>query len=208
MTAQMNLLGPQPTAGTIEVAVCADVLRRGAEACADGGRGDQLFPHRHAPPMPRKLADERGWLAALDFAEDARRYNQAGRARLDLSQRAGAGSNGPCGVCGPNQIRLSASSRGIEIGDFPANQVATWPQLLAGRIEQREIEFEVANARDLAEDYHHLDYYGHVYTRLPWNQGWTPVPLIRRLADEIRDLGGDPDQLTPGSDYMREALSL
>jgi hypothetical protein len=203
MTAQMNLLGPQPTAGVVEVPVCPDVLRRGAEACADGSSGPQLFPHRHVPAMPRKVADEHGWLTALDFAEDARRYNQAGRARLDLSRRAGAS---PCGVCGPNQIRLSASSRGIEIGDYPAEQIATWPQLLAARTEQRGIEVEVANARDLAEGYHYLDYYGHVYTDLPWSEGWSPIPLIRRLAEEVRDLGGDPSQLTPRSDYMREAL--
>ena len=35
---------------------------------------------------------------------------------------------------------------------------------------------------------------------------WSPVPFIRRLALEARQLGGDPSLLEPHSDYMRRGL--
>jgi hypothetical protein len=40
---------------------------------------------------------------------------------------------------------------------------ATW--LLTGRREQRHAEPDIARARDLAEAYHYLDNYGHVYAQ-------------------------------------------
>jgi hypothetical protein len=78
--------------------------------------------------------------------------------------------------------------------------------VLAGRREQREVEPEIARARDLAEAYHYLDYYGRVYADLPWREDWTPVPLIARLAAEARELGGDPTLLEPHTDYMQEGI--
>ncbi len=162
-----------------------------------------MFAHRHVPAMPAKLRDEAEWLAALDFAEEARRYNQAPRARLDLSGRDGAGSNGPIGRGGPDGLSLMASGRGIEVD----GRLTTWPQLLAGRSEQREVEPEVARARDLAEAYHYLDYYGHAYPEPAEGDTWSPVALIARIAAEARALGGDPTQLQPRSHYMREGLS-
>lgn len=200
VSAQMNLLAP-PAAEAIEVPVCREVLYAGAGARAPG-RGEPLFAHRHVPPPPRKLPGEGEWLAALDFAEDARRFNQAPRARLDLTGRGGAGSNGPIGRAGPSGPMLMASSRGVEVD----GRLATWPQLLAGRSEQRAVEPALARARDLAEAYHYLDYYGHVYGE-PQEDAWSPVPLMRRLVAEARELGGDPTLLEPRSNYMREALS-
>lgn len=208
MTSQMSLLS-QPAGDPIIVPVCWEVLHAGADARDDHGRGDQLFPHRHVPSPPAKLPEETHWLAALDFAEEARRYNQSTRAVLDLSKRDGAGSNGPLGIAGPIGPRISASSRGVEVDDG----LATWPQLLAARAEQREIEVEVARARDLAQAYHALDYYGHVYGEPEERDGfdgigeqWSPVPLIRRLAEEAIALGGDPTQLRLHTSYMRQGI--
>lgn len=197
---QMSLLAP-PASERIEVPICWEVLFYGASARADRGRGEPLFPHRYVPPLPSTLS-EAEWLAALDFAEEARRYNQAGRAALDLSARDGAGSNGPMGRGGPDGPMLMASSRGVEVD----GRLATWPRLLQGRRQQRETELEVAVARDLAEAYHYLDYYGRVYEG--WErEDWSPVPLIRRLAAEARELGGDPTLLDPHTDYMSEGIA-
>ena len=202
----MNLLAPAASE-SLEVPICWSVLHHGANARAEDRRGEPLFPHRHVPPAPATLPDEREWLAALDFAERARRSNQAGRAKLDLSKRDGAGSNGSMGSCGPGQVWVMASSRGIEVGEPPTSRLLTWPKLLAARSEQRAVEVEVARARDLAQAYHCLDYYGHVYPEPEEGDRWSPAPLIKRLAAEARDLGGDPTLLKPRSDYMREALS-
>jgi hypothetical protein len=209
MSSQMSLLA-QPEGKPLVVPVAWEVLHLGADARADRGRGEQLFPHRHVPSPPARLPDEARWLAALDFAEDARRYNQAARAVLDLSKRDGAGSNGPLGTAGPTGPRIMASSRGVEVDDG----LATWPQLLAGRAEQREIEVEIARARDLAQAYHCLDYYGRVYGEPEDRDGfdgigeqWSPVPLIRRLAEEAIDLGGDPTQLRLHTSYMRQGIA-
>lgn len=203
MSAQMSLLA-RPAETRLEVPTSWEVLYYGASARAQRGRGEPLFPHRHVPAPPPKLPEEADWLAALDFAEEARRYNQAGRARLDLSKRDGAGSNGPMGRGGPGGPMLMASGRGVEAD----GRLATWPQLLAGRREQREVEPEVACARDLAEAYHYLDYYGRVYAEPQPDDKWSPVPLIARLATEARELGGDPSLLEPRSDYMRRGLEL
>ncbi len=204
----MSLLVP-PSAGPLEVSPCREVLLRGAGACAEGGRGEPLFPHRHVPSPPPRLPDQPDWLAALDFAEHARRHNQAPHAVLDLSKRDGAGSNGPIGSTMPSGPMLTASSRGVEVD----GRLATWPQLLKGRQEQRQVELEVARARDLAEAYHYLDYYGRVYGEREERDGsdgngeqWSPVPLIQRLAEEAIHLGGDPTQLEPHTTYMRQGI--
>jgi hypothetical protein len=203
VSTQMSLLAA-PADQPIEVQVCWAVLHLGSNARADRGRGGPLFAHRHVPSPPPKLPDEAEWLAALDLAEEARRYNQAPRAVLDLSRRDGAGSNGPIGRGGPAGSSLMASSRGIEVD----GRLASWPHLLAARCEQRDVEPEIARARDLAEAYHYLDYYGRVYADQPWRKDWTPVPLIRRLASEARELGGEPTLIEPRTDYMREGLGL
>jgi hypothetical protein len=77
---------------TIAIEPTRDVLLRGADAISGGM---VLFAHRHVPARPATVTGDRVWLAMLDLAEDARRYNQAGRAVLDLTARHGAGSNGP-----------------------------------------------------------------------------------------------------------------
>lgn len=203
MSGQMNLLAP-PAEGAVEVPICPEVLLRGAEAHSRAG--EPLFAHRHLPPLPDALAESREWLAALDFAEEARRSNQVPCAKLDLTQGSGSGYSGYMGRGGPNTVSLTASSRGIEVGDGPDKRVVRWPALLRGRAEQREVEPEVGRARDLAEAFHYLDYYGRVYADLPWGEDWTPLPLIRRLAAEVRELGGDPTLLDPHTDYMREGI--
>jgi len=103
---------------------------------------------------------------------------------------------------GLENVGIEPGPRGIEVD----GALATWPRLLAGRAEQREVEPDVARARDLAEAYHYLDYYGGVYEEPEESDEWSPVPLIRRLAAEARELGGDPTLLEPRSQYMRLAL--
>jgi hypothetical protein len=202
----MNLQAP-PSGGPIEVPICAGVLRCGADAHADGDLERPLFPHRHTPRCPPALGDEAAWVAALDFAEDQLRYKQAGRAILDLDRTSPKGCCG--GRCAPSRPRLLASPRGIEVD----GALATWAQLLRGRREQREAEFEVARARDLAQAYHCLDYYGRVYGEPEERDGFdgigeqfSPVPLIRRLAEEALKLGGDPTQLPAHTTYMRQGI--
>lgn len=197
MSGQMNLLAP-PSEAELEVPVCPQILLRGAGAY-DSREHAPLLPHRHLPPAPPALPDEGAWLAALDFAEEVRRYAQAPRPVLDLAKPAYSGVSGRSG---PDMPSLWASSRGIEVD----GALATWPRLLAGRAEQREVEPEVARARDLAEAYHYLDYFGGVYPEPTDGEEWSPVPLIRRLAAEARELGGDPTLLEPRSQYMRAAL--
>jgi len=75
-----------------------EVLTSGANAHTRGGRGKPLFAHQHVPTRPASVRNDTVWLAMLDLAEDARRYNQASRAVLNLAGRDGAGSNGPIGT--------------------------------------------------------------------------------------------------------------
>lgn len=99
-----------------------------------------------------------------------------------------------------------SSSSGIEVDGI----LISWSRLIKGRQEQRDVEFDRARARDLAEAYRLLDYYGHVYGDGPsfshGREDWSPIPLIRRLAEEALDLGGDPAQLEPRTDYMRQGV--
>lgn len=194
----MSLLAP-PAAEQIEVPVCAQVLHHGSRARSEGGRGEPLFAHRFVPPVPKTMPDEHAWRLALDFAEEVRRYEQAGRAVLDLEK---PGYSGASGRSGPGTPRLWSSSRGVEVDDA----LVRWPRLFAGRREQREVEVEIARARDLAQAYSSLDYYGRVYPEPREGDSWTPVPLIRRLASEARELGGDPTLLEPHTEYMRQGL--
>lgn len=202
MSGQMNLLAP-PSDGPIEVPITRRVLYSGADACTNDGEA-QLFPHRHVPPVPPKLPDEAAWLAALDYAETELRYERSPRAILDLDGPSRCTQVG--GRAGPSSPRLWCSSRGIEVN----GDLATWAQLFKGRREQREIEIEVARARDLAAAYHLLDYFGRVYGEdTPYSRSheeWTPVPLIRRLAEEAVAVGGAPTLLEVHTDYMRQGI--
>ena len=91
---------------------------------------------------------------------------------------------------------------------------ATWPALLAGRREQRHVEPGIAAARDLAEAYHYLDYYGKVYAAPDFlgndqtvSGSWRADRLIAHLARQVLNLGGDPTLLSTHSDYMRAGIS-
>lgn len=203
----MNLLAP-PSAGPIEVPICASVLYAGADARAEGDGDRLLFPHRHTPPCPPALRDEKAWLAALDFAEAELRYQQVPRAILDLDRASGNGCSGARAA--PNMPTLFSSSKGIEVD----GALVAWAQLVRGRREQREAEFEVARARDLAEAYHCLDYYGRVYGEPDERDGFdgigeqfSPIPLVRSLAEEAIELGGDPTRLQMHTSYMRQAIA-
>jgi hypothetical protein len=203
MSGQLNLLAP-PSDEAIAVPICRAVLYSGCRAHSRGEVDQPLFAHRHIPPPPPQLPDDAAWLAALEFAEEELRYKQSARAFLDLEQCSGTGCCG--GRAGPSTPRLMSSSRGIEVDGI----LTTWSRLIKGRQEQRDVEFDLARARDLAEAYRLLDYYGHVYGDGPpyshAREEWTPVPLIRRLAEEALDLGGDPAQLEPRTDYMRQGI--
>lgn len=194
MSGQMNLLA-QPSEAKIEVPVCLVVLHHGSRAGRKKGTLEPLFPHR-----PAKVSSDEEWMIALDYAEETRRYEQSGRAVLELDSQS---VRGPGGRSGPGEPRLWVDSRGVEINDT----LIAWPPLLAGRTEQREIEPEVARARDLAQAYKYLDYFGEVYDKRPHREEWSPVPLIRRLAEEARALGGDPTLLPLHTEYMCEGIA-
>jgi hypothetical protein len=91
---------------------------------------------------------------------------------------------------------------------------ATWPALLAGRRAQRHVEPEIARARDLAEAYHYLDYYGRVYGGSDFlgrdqtvSGSWRADRFITRIAREVVELGGDPTLLEAHTDYMRDGIA-
>ena len=206
MSGQLNLLAA-PCEERVDVPICRSVLNAGSGALAEGDRDHPLFEHRHVPPRPPKLVSDRAWLAALEFAEDELRFKQAGQAVLDLDRASGSGCSG--GRCGPSMPLVMSSSRGIEVDGV----LATWSWVLAGRREQRDVEFAIARARDLAEAYHYLDYYGRVYGEPDDRDGFdgvgnqfSPVPLIRRLAEEAIELGGDPASLHTHTTYMRQGI--
>lgn len=199
MSGQMNLLA-QPSEKKIEVPVCHAVLRHGSGAGRKNGTQESLFPHLHIPRRPAKLASDEHWLIALCFAEEVHRYDQSAQGVLQLDAKV---SRSPGGRWCGDEPHLWHDGRGIEVDDV----LIKWPHLLAGRAEQREIEPEVARARDLAQAYHYLDYFGEVYDKHPHREDWSPVPLIRRLAEEARALGGDPTLLPLHTDYMREGIA-
>ncbi|HVX32805.1 MAG TPA: hypothetical protein VHA80_06645 [Solirubrobacterales bacterium] len=197
---QLNLLAE--AAEPVEVPITPAVLRSGARAADDAGR--PLFAHRHLPATPPALGEDLGWEAALDLAERA--------LRGEVPTRAVLGLEGPCryggymGTGGPGRPSVTASGPGVEVGLLEERRLVRWPRVFAALRERREVEPEVARARDLAEAYRLLDYYGRVYGPGPWGKDWTPVPLIRGLASEARALGGDPARLPQHTDYMREGV--
>jgi hypothetical protein len=86
--------------------------------------------------------------------------------------------------------------------------------LLVGRRAQRHAEPEIARARDLAEAYHYLDYYGHVYGQPDFlgndqtvRDNWRADRLIADLTRQLLDLGGDPRLLTTHTDDMRAGIA-
>ncbi len=181
-----------------------DVLLRGADAISGGSF---LFAHRHLPARPATVTEDQVWLTMLDLVENARRHNQAARAILDLSLRNGAGSSGPIGFGD-----LTLDSKGCEHRTTKSH--ASWPALLSGRREQRHAEPDIAHARDLAEAYHYLDYYGRVYGEPDFlgrdqtvNGSWRAATFVTKLAGQVLDLGGDPALLNTHSDYMRAGIA-
>ena len=196
----MNLLAP-PSAGPIQVPISRSVLYAGSRAHEETDFEVPLFPHRHVPPRPASLPDDRLWLAALDFAEEQLRFGSAS-AVLDLTSTEGRSRY--AGRCGPSTPRVMSSSRGVEVDGI----LLSWSRVVAGRSEQREAEFEVAKARDLAEAYHYLDYFGRVYgePEVDDEKSWSPIPLIHRLAEEAIQLGGDPRLLPFHTAYMRRGI--
>jgi hypothetical protein len=196
--AQLNLLAG--AAGTIEVPVSPAVLASGSRAVDAEGR--LLFPHRHLPGVPATLGEEVEWQAALDLAETALRAEEPTHATLDLDGPRRFG--GYVGTCGPALPCVTASGSGVEVGMGAARRSVRWPRIFTALAERREAEPEVARARDLAEAYSRLDHYGRVYGGGPLEEGWTPLPLIRGLVAEARELGGDPVRLPQHTDYMRE----
>jgi hypothetical protein len=99
---------------------------------------------------------------------------------------------------------LWASSRGVEVN----GRLLTWSRVLAGHIEQRDAEPQIARAGDLAHIYHLLDYYGHAYSEPGEGDAWSPVPLIAGLAEHALELGGSPSRLESRSEYMREGIEM
>jgi hypothetical protein len=179
----------------------AEVLRCGARARGDRGRGELLFAHRHLPPRPSTVAEDPTWSAMIDLAEEAARSDQPTVAVLDLHP---GGRGGYSGVMGHGGLLLD--SRGCHF--FSSGDHATWARLLAALRTRRGAEPEIARARDLAHAYHALDYYGRVYGDHEEydSAGWRPEPLIARLALQVLDLGGDPILLTARTDYMRAGV--
>jgi hypothetical protein len=176
------------------------VCYAGASARADRGRGAPLFAHKHVPALAPGVPDEAKWLAILDLAEHARRYNQAPDPILKLTERGGAGSNGPIGV---SDLRLDHSG----CAPNPSGRtVVPWPALLRARAEQRRVEPHVARARDLAEAYHYLDYYGSVYEAQPVRGSWRAERLIEQIACTVIELGGEPGLLAAHTAYMRAGI--
>ncbi len=114
----------------ITVEPTPDVLALGADTISDGRF---RFAHHHVPARPATVSDDPVWLAMLDLAEQARCYNQASRAILDLTARNGAGSNGPIGF---GDLHLDA--KGAE--NWRDHSRARWAALLAGRRAQRHAE--------------------------------------------------------------------
>jgi hypothetical protein len=177
MGEQLSLLGTASADEVVGVTPTREVLLRGAGATS--------VPS-HAATGPIGTASAATVARMLVLAEDAARYNQAPNPRLsiDPSLRRGLGSNGPVG-----HSSLMADSSGIR--DWKTGESVTWPQLLRTLAAQREDEPQVARSRDLAEAYHYLHYYSHVYG----GPDDAPGKLLSQLRDAIRELGGDPDAI-------------
>ncbi len=182
----------------IAVEPTRDVLPRGADAIS--GR---VFPfaHHHVPARPATVTGDRVWLAMLDLAEDARRYNQAGRAVLDLTARHGAGSNGPIG---PGDLMLDG--KGCE--NWRDKSRAIWPR--AAHRPPRATSRRTGH-RPRPRPRRGLPLPRQLRPRLrptrlprqrPQTSGsWRADRFIAQLARQVLDLGGDPTLLVvhPGS---------
>ncbi len=201
MSNQLNLLAEasQP----VEVPICRAVLHSGASARLDSGA--RLLPHLHLPADPSAALGDGDWLEVLEQAECALRQERPAVARLDLGEVQKV--SGYSGRGGPGRACLTASSSGVQVGHGDEAKLIRWPGIHRALRERREIEPAIGRARDLAEAYRLLDYYGRIYESFPWPQGWTPVPLISRLSREARDLGGDPVQLQQHTTYIREGTA-
>lgn len=201
----MNMPGDQLTLAMYEpIAVDAtrEVLARGANAQAHGGRGEFLFAHRYVPARPSTVHTDLTWLAMLDLAERELRYAQPTEARLRLDDRARVGSIGPAGAGDLVIDRLGCQSR-------LDGKRASWSKLLTGLDARRRAEPEIAAARDLAEAYRLLDYYGRVYGDHEHydHAAWRPETLVERLARRVLTLGGDPRTVQSRTNYMREGIA-
>jgi hypothetical protein len=177
--------------------------------------GDQQFirvdppAHTHIPRRPSAIVQDRTWLRMLAYTEENVRWAST-RAVPDLSRKPAREITG--GICAEG-YRLDINSRGCNV---PLSaQRATWPQLLAGITAQRSVEPAVARARDLADAYHHLDYFGHVYKHHDFlgedqttRGSWRADRFIAEIAREVLELGGDPTLIPVHSDYMRVGVDL
>lgn len=146
-------------------------------------------------------------LRLLDYAEHAIRGGQVARPRLDLSKSAR-----PDTCCGraSRDLWFMTSGRGVDF-EFrkEGKQSITWTRLIRARRQQTEWEPEVARARDLAEAYRLLDYYGRCYSdSVEYQRDWSPVPLVQGLASEVLALGGDPAALPVSRRYMADGVAL
>jgi hypothetical protein len=106
--------------------------------------------------------------------------------------------------------RATFGSSGTERGSAsaPAQTCAK------GSCDRHPLTPDIAAARDLAEAYHYLDYYGRVYadpdflgTDQTVSGSWRADRLIAQLARQVLDLGGDPTVLNTHSDYIRAGIS-
>jgi hypothetical protein len=165
--------------------------------------------HTHIPRRPPAIRHDRTWLRMLAYAEEQIRWAST-RAVPDLARKPAREITG--GICGDG-YRLDINSRGCNV---PLSaQKATWPQLLAGLAAQRSVEPGIARARDLADAYHHLDYFGRVYRETDFlgkdqtvRGSWRADRFIAEIAREVLELGGDLTLVPIHSSYMRAGVDV
>jgi hypothetical protein len=165
--------------------------------------------HCHVPRRPAAVQQDRTWLRMLAYAGEQIRWAST-RAVPDLARKPQREVTG--GICGDG-YRLDINNRGCAI---PLSaEKATWPQLLAGMSAQRSVEPAIARARDLADAYHHLDYFGRVYSGPDFlgndqtvRGAWRADRFVADIAREVLELGGDPTVVPVHSDYMRVGVDV
>lgn len=165
--------------------------------------------HTHIPRRPPAIRQDRTWLRMLAYTEENIRWAST-RAVLDLSRKPAREITG--GICADG-YRLDISSRGCNVP--LSTQKASWPQLLAGIAAQRSVEPAIARARDLADAYHRLDYFGRVYKQPDFlgndqtiRGSWRADRFITEIAREVLELGGDPTLVPLHSNYMRVGVDI